>query len=497
MEGGEGMFWRLGLLGVQRNVHRSLMGIISMAMAAGFMAFALSFSRGVPTGFYAETSAMIGGEIVLYAPSFDGSSALDAAGWEYHLYSDFSNTDMDTFYPEFAQNGFVTFQPYEKGFSGSEVRELSNIPYVSAVYPRYQMPAWSLTETGLRQTPVRGRDETLDALLRVHPEELIVAGRWFAASDKGRPVAVVSAQQHYAAGEEPAQVGDTITVKIPTARTYQDKNVYEYSTEHTFELEVVGIIEVPTRELAWEGYEGATKVWYFWDMMWLLDDIQVPLSTWEAMWESISQDEYIPEQLSLVIEDTTALEDIAAEIRVRSPERTVVSIAGLMRKAERELLLEDPTLFAEYALKAGSDNLVAEADVQQGVAQDLRLPLVVIIFANAGLIVSANLLLMVQERRKEIGVLKSVGALRRDIVCMVLSEALCIALCGAALGFTFFKLPASANQISSGVHIAAVVWSFVQDLILALGVAATVALLFGTIPAWVSSAEKPQSLLQS
>ena len=491
------MFWLLGLLSVRRNVQRSLMGIISMAMAAGFMAFALSFSRGVPSGYYAATSAMIGGEIVLYAPSFDGSSAQDAALWEYHVHSNLPNTDIDIFYPEFTKNGYVTFQPYERGFSSEETLELGNIPYVSAVYPRYQLPAWSQTETEQRYTPLRGRDEARDALLRVHPAELVVSGRWFAASDEGRLVAVVAAQQHYAAGQEPAKVGDILTVSIPTPRTLQQKNFYDYSAVHTFELEVIGIIEVPTRVLAWEGYEGATKVWYSWDMMWLLDDIQVPLGTWDAIWQSVSLGEYIPEQLSLVVEDTNALEDIAAEIRVFFPERTVVSMTGLMRKAERELLLEDPVLFAEYAQKAGSESLVAEAEVQQGVAQDLRLPLVVIIFANAGLIVSANLLLMVQERRREIGVLKSVGALRRDIVCMVLSEAMCIALCGAALGFTFFKLPASANEISSGVHFSLVVWGFVQDLFLALGVAATVALLFGMVPAWVSSAEKPQSLLQS
>jgi putative ABC transport system permease protein len=97
-----------------------------------------------------------------------------------------------------------------------------------------------------------------------------------------------------------------------------------------------------------------------------------------------------------------------------------------------------------------------------------------------GAIVIMNIMLVaVAERTREIGIRKSLGARRRDIMSQFLVESATLSTFGAALGvalgFAFAKLIAAVTPLPAAVE----VWS----VILGVGIGAGVGIVAGIYPA--------------
>ena len=103
------------------------------------------------------------------------------------------------------------------------------------------------------------------------------------------------------------------------------------------------------------------------------------------------------------------------------------------------------------------------------------------------------MLASVLERIKEIGVRRSLGAHRQDIVFQFLFEAVFISLIGGILGI--FLGISAAEAIASSADIPTIVstWS----IVLSFGVAASVGLIFGLIPARKAALQDPIKALRS
>jgi putative ABC transport system permease protein len=124
--------------------------------------------------------------------------------------------------------------------------------------------------------------------------------------------------------------------------------------------------------------------------------------------------------------------------------------------------------------------------------------LVLAVIAGISLLVGGigimNIMLAsVLERIKEIGVRRSLGATRQDIVLQFLFESIFISLIGGLLG-VFLGIGA-ANTIASIAEVTTIVstWS----VVLSFGVAATVGLVFGIIPARRASLLDPIKALRN
>jgi putative ABC transport system permease protein len=127
---------------------------------------------------------------------------------------------------------------------------------------------------------------------------------------------------------------------------------------------------------------------------------------------------------------------------------------------------------------------VPELLLQQQQKTQETFNLVLAVIAGISLLVGGigimNIMLAsVLERIKEIGIRRSLGATRSDIVYQFLFESVTISLIGGLLGV--FLGVGSATAIANAAEIPTVVstWS----IILSFGVAATVGLIFGIIPA--------------
>ncbi len=124
--------------------------------------------------------------------------------------------------------------------------------------------------------------------------------------------------------------------------------------------------------------------------------------------------------------------------------------------------------------------------------------LVLAVIAGISLLVGGigimNIMLAsVLERIKEIGVRRSMGATRSDIVLQFLFESIFISLIGGLIG-VFLGITA-ANTIASYADIPTVIstWS----IVLAFGVAASIGLIFGIFPAQKAAMQDPIKALRS
>jgi putative ABC transport system permease protein len=124
----------------------------------------------------------------------------------------------------------------------------------------------------------------------------------------------------------------------------------------------------------------------------------------------------------------------------------------------------------------------------------LALPLLVGISLVVGAIVIMNIMLVsVAERTREIGVRKSLGARRRDILVQFLIESSTLSAAGAFLGIGAGVLLAKGVQAASPVPATVAPWSIVLALFLGVGVG----LAAGVYPAWRASRLDPIVALRS
>jgi putative ABC transport system permease protein len=109
-----------------------------------------------------------------------------------------------------------------------------------------------------------------------------------------------------------------------------------------------------------------------------------------------------------------------------------------------------------------------------------------------GIVIMNIMLVSVTERTKEIGIRKSIGARRSDIVKQFLAESTMLSLCGGAIGITIAyllaKLVAVLTPVPTSLPLMAVTF--------ALGVSASVGLVSGVYPAWRAARLDPIEALR-
>ena len=325
------------------------------------------------------------------------------------------------------------------------------------------------------QSDVRARDIQNELPIN-RPESLIYSGRWFVPEDEGKAVAVVSRLQELPPGVRSPEPGSQIILEFPSVKKDQFDQIYlDYSQPIYKEFSIIGNFVSPTREYSWQGdIDTQTEILYWWT-----NEIQIPNSTWLEIWrEAAGELEYPVSQLMLQSNDLTYLEDIVLNLVNNYPEYSFVSVPNQSTMAMERQLIEKFLAVPQSMVEASVQKVT-----QQGMAMDLRLPMMILVLLNAALLVAANMLIMINERKREMAILKSVGAKRIDITVMALTEALIIAIVGASIGFLFFRIPGALNQMTNSQGLITILQSVVVDLVQVLSATAAVSLLFGLIPA--------------
>jgi putative ABC transport system permease protein len=110
-----------------------------------------------------------------------------------------------------------------------------------------------------------------------------------------------------------------------------------------------------------------------------------------------------------------------------------------------------------------------------------------------GVVIMSLTLIGVSERRKEIGVRRSVGANRADILFQFLVEAMLVSIAGGALGALLGLGGANAVAAYQKLPLIFSGDALAQSLAMALGVG----LAFGIYPAWRASQVDPVNALRA
>jgi hypothetical protein len=470
------MFWRLGFTNAWRNLERSFLAILSIAMASGFMTYATSYSRGYAAGLHAHFRALNGGEISVYSINLNLTAADSEAIWQYNELHGLYTSDLQVMMPELFREGYIANQREIVGFSYANMAKISQDPAVRYVYPRYQMPAVSFSRYGSWQTPLRGRDLLLDSLQHSPLSDFVTQGRWFEASDEGRFVAVVAAKQDRPFGHPAPGPGDTLQIMVPRILITETGMNLDYGNPISVELRVIGVVDAITRVFRLGDS--------FWNPIQMLNnEIHLPLTSWQTIWtEASGGATFSPTQIALLIDDFTYVEDTVMSLRHNHPELSIYSMPSLIHRVDRLFTMENPE---RVLVDPNLSNMLQRSSTppQAVLVQDLRLPLITLILFNAALVVASNLLIMATERAREIGILKAIGATRFQIAQLILSEALLISLVGGIVGFAFFRFPAALNQFTNRVALATVASMVLVDFILVVGASCIAVLLFALMPA--------------
>jgi putative ABC transport system permease protein len=102
------------------------------------------------------------------------------------------------------------------------------------------------------------------------------------------------------------------------------------------------------------------------------------------------------------------------------------------------------------------------------------------------------MLASVMERIREIGVRRSVGATKRDIIFQFLSEATLISISGGLFGIFLGVIMARTIMETTDILTIVSVWS----IVISFGVAASVGIVFGYLPARKAAQQDPVTSLR-
>lgn len=177
-----------------------------------------------------------------------------------------------------------------------------------------------------------------------------------------------------------------------------------------------------------------------------------------------------------------------AAIGPESIERAQDEVRVVMR-TRRHLNYNDPDNFGIVT----SDALNSLRERIFGTISIVAIGVTSIALVVGGIVIMNIMLVSVTERTREIGIRKSLGAKRRDIVRQFLSESTVLSLLGGCIGVALaYGLGKLVTILFSMPTTLPIFWTF-----MALTVSASIGLFFGIYPAWTAAKLDPIEALRA
>src|SRR5712692_5664855 len=180
-------------------------------------------------------------------------------------------------------------------------------------------------------------------------------------------------------------------------------------------------------------------------------------------------------------------------ISVKMPQ--AAAVAGGMLRAEEAMRLAHrlrPGEENDFTIDTG-EGLIAFWGRLTGVTFWVVRAVVIIGIVVGGIVIMNIMLMSVTERTREIGILKSLGASRRDIRRQFLAESAILSLLGGVAGLLAGSGLAALVEVASPLPARVTAWS----VAVALGLGITVGIVFGVYPAHRAARLDPIEALRS
>lgn len=495
------MFIRLGFQNAWRNLQRSILAILAMALAASFFTFTVSLSKGYAQHAGQPLSSMLGGEILVQAMKTTADFSSQQEEWEFEQGAVSPFASLNYLQPQLAQTGFLKPSQALREFDLTDLEKLAEQPFVVAAKPLYRLPAEMAQQVDLDalKTPlpphllVQGEDgstqgpDVLTAIGlqakacqeedRYSLESSIVQGRWFSPEDQGKYVAVISENMNLQGLAKTPAVGQKVRIKLPKINDLGHKWNVDFTDAEEIEVEIIGHLSVVSRTVDYEvGIDG----WVTEEIYAYFNEFYLPQETWLEIWQSLSPyADFKPAEVLLEVKDLSYLQDIVYDLQREFPQFSFHGLPEYQKQIHDNLSLEPKIPAGARAMLQERSSLVQQTVIQA----DLRKPITLLVMINAGLLVAANILILVSERKDEIAILKAIGAREKEIILMILAEAALITALGASFGFLFIRIQAVLNQLTNPMGLFYLLLLFFRDFLTVLTVSLAAALLFGWMPA--------------
>ena len=166
----------------------------------------------------------------------------------------------------------------------------------------------------------------------------------------------------------------------------------------------------------------------------------------------------------------------------------VIEEGTTVLRARRKVPFNAPNDFAIFT----AEKMLAQMQAVTNAISGVMVLIAAIALLVGGVGVMNIMLVSVTERTKEIGLRKSVGALRRDISLQFLTEAMMLTALGGAAGVLLGILTSLVVKSVSSLRTETPLWS----ILLGLGVSVTIGLFFGIYPAMKAARLNPIDALR-
>lgn len=443
--------FKISYLSFKNNFSKLYFPFFTMFFAAFLMTGSLSFQSGHLTYEALGYRQALGGDILIYTEPY----IIDDPGDEGYVFANYGEyyTDLNYLLPRLPVEGYIKSQRVLK------LDEITQIEQVTSLRPSLIMPV----KVGDRTIMLRGRNIADDIALgwddpRYSPLMTYDDSRYFTDEDE-----LVCLAPRVSGIE----TGQQIYVQLPAIKyNSAGQPFFDFTSLTPITLTVIGTFQVSVGQLIEQigvGGEDSFVRPLYWDPGGILISDQ----TWHRLYQVIggqnvgelSEHLNFNNQLVIKVADTIYARDIIRQIQSIDPQLSVVSTADL----------------GDYLrLTAG----------QGGPALSMDNIFVFLVFAVAGLIVSSNMYLSVMKRRREIGVLKALGANKWVIVLMILIEVVLISLAGSMAGFIFVRAFITIVLAVNRISLAVIATLSLQAFLQVVGVTTVLGVLFGLIPAF-------------
>lgn len=461
------MFIRLGVLNIVRQLSRSVLALVGLILAAISLTASLTISTGYPALAFSNYRDYLGGDLVAYPVRIMTSPGDQGELQLYRLPgNEFSTLTM--FYPHVTSQGFLSATPpLLRPVSETDAQAISRNPEVLEVRPLYRLPAWRSTAAEVLPTGVRALRDN-DPLLSYVVEQLTEP-----LAEGDIPVLL---NRSLLPGVPQPKLGERFQLRVSALVFAPDGSVQLDDTrQQSLTVRVAGFYALPTREIAWSDGQGGTltEQGYF-DR----DEIWISQTDWQQLWQLAAPGQP-PQAFSygITVKNMGVLESVASELQVNNPSLTIVSSPNLAKLASQAMLID-------HFQRAPEQFRAAEARPQFGLPQDMGKLLSLFVYLNAGLLMAARMLTGAAARRKEIGVLKAIGARRLDILLMAMTEAVVLCAIGSTIGFAITYTAALVQQLTNHVAIGSILVDLLSSYGLVMAETVAIGLFFGLLPAW-------------
>lgn len=488
------VFIRLGMLNVRRQLARSLLVVLTMALAAISLTYSLSYQEITPPVVAPFLGKFAGGEILVLPLRWAGQQTTDVGGRTGYRFFRLQSSEMswlEWFYPELYEQGFwakVDQSPSEF-FAGDVVDQLRQFPGVAEVAVTPMLPAVLHAQGKL--------GGMVDCLVRLTPatDRLRQVAYLQYLGDLQNPLAglLLNANAQLPAQLSSYRVGDRVQFWLPRLAPEALPTV-DYAAAAPVELPLASSLQIPTRSVSWWG--PGEELWdqapnlrmetgkFTGNLGWVSPE------QWTELLKQVGISGQLPvANLALKLDDPQQLAEMIVRLGQAFPQLTFIN----MQNAEDRLLL---TGEHEYFRRAPQSAYAVMDEMGLVVPASVNRAFGILFLLTAALLLGGHMLTNAAARHQEIGTLRALGARRRDILALGLSEAVTLTTIGVSSGFLAIRLFGAVMELRGGQGVLAVLGLLAREYLQVLGLAVSASCLFAYFPVRRLSTLSPMEVLR-